>query len=45
VPRVIEWTEARKSDIVWRYPVDEINWGDNLIVHEYEKLELFLVGE
>jgi|GEM_PF-2967130 len=36
MPKVIEWIGAREGDIVWRYPSEEIAWGDNLIVHEYE---------
>jgi len=36
MPRLMEWTRAREDEIVWRYPNEEINWGDNLIVHEYE---------
>ncbi|MEM2834505.1 MAG: SPFH domain-containing protein [Candidatus Nezhaarchaeales archaeon] len=36
MPKVIEWVGAREGDIVWRYPNEEIAWGDNLIVHEYE---------
>ncbi|MDI9619296.1 MAG: SPFH domain-containing protein [Candidatus Nezhaarchaeota archaeon] len=34
--KVIEWVGAKEGDIVWRYPREEITWGDNLIVHEYE---------
>ena len=45
MPKVIEWVGARESDIVWRYPVDEINWGDNLIVHEYEAAVFFRDGK
>ncbi|MEM0314148.1 MAG: SPFH domain-containing protein [Candidatus Bathyarchaeia archaeon] len=36
MPKVIEWVGARESEIIWRYPQEEIAWGDNLIVHEYE---------
>jgi len=45
MPKVIEWTGAREGDIVWRYPVEEINWGDNLIVHEYEAAVFFRDGK
>jgi len=45
MPKVIEWIGAREGDIVWRYPVDEINWGDNLIVHEYEAAVFFRDGK
>ncbi|GBC69741.1 hypothetical protein HRbin01_01445 [archaeon HR01] len=34
MPKVIQWTGARDSDIVWRYPIDEIEWGSSLIVEE-----------
>lgn len=45
MPKVIEWVGARESDIVWRYPVEEIGWGDNLIVHEYEAAVFFRDGK
>mgnify|MGYP001067712745 CR=1 FL=1 len=45
MPKVIEWVGAREGDIVWRYPVDEINWGDNLVVHEYEAAVFFRDGK
>jgi len=45
VPKVIEWVGAREGDIVWRYPVEEIGWGDNLIVHEYEAAVFFRDGK
>ena len=45
MPKVIEWVEARETDIVWRYPQEEIAWGDNLIVHEYEAAVFFRDGK
>jgi membrane protease subunit (stomatin/prohibitin family) len=36
MPQVIEWVGAREGDIVWRYPVEEIAWGAQLVVKEYE---------
>ena len=45
MPKVIEWVGARESDIVWKYPVEEIAWGDNLIVHEYEAAVFFRDGK
>ena len=45
MPKVIEWVGAREGDIVWRYPVEEIGWGDNLIVHEYEAAVFFRDGK
>lgn len=45
MPKVIEWVGARESDIVWRYPREEVAWGDNLIVHEYEAAVFFRDGK
>ncbi len=36
MPQVIEWREAGPDDIIFRYPVEEIQWGAQLVVHEYE---------
>jgi membrane protease subunit (stomatin/prohibitin family) len=43
--KVIEWVGARESDMVWKYPNEEIAWGDNLIVHEYEAAVFFRDGK
>ncbi|MEM1566806.1 MAG: SPFH domain-containing protein [Candidatus Bathyarchaeia archaeon] len=45
MPKVIEWVGAREGDIVWKYPIEEIAWGDNLIVHEYEAAVFFRDGK
>ena len=45
MPKVIEWAGAREGDIVWKYPNEEIAWGDNLIVHEYEAAVFFRDGK
>ncbi|MGB9672096.1 MAG: SPFH domain-containing protein [Candidatus Norongarragalinales archaeon] len=45
MPKVIEWVGAREGDIVWKYPNEEIAWGDNLIVHEYEAAVFFRDGK
>jgi membrane protease subunit (stomatin/prohibitin family) len=45
MPKIIEWVGVGEYDIVWRYPVEEINWGDNLIVHEYEAAIFFRDGK
>jgi membrane protease subunit (stomatin/prohibitin family) len=45
MPKVIEWGGAREGDIVWKYPNEEIAWGDNLIVHEYEAAVFFRDGK
>ncbi len=36
MPQVIEWRNAGPDDIVWRYPVEEIQTGAQLVVHEFE---------
>jgi len=45
MPKVIEWVGVREGDIVWKYPNEEIAWGDNLIVHEYEAAVFFRDGK
>jgi membrane protease subunit (stomatin/prohibitin family) len=45
MPQVIEWKNAGPDDIVWRYPVEEITWGAQLIVHEYELAVFFRDGK
>ncbi len=36
MPQVIEWMGAGPEDIVYRYPVESIQAGAQLVVHEYE---------
>jgi membrane protease subunit (stomatin/prohibitin family) len=36
MPQVIEWRSAGPDDIVYRYPVEQITSGAQLIVHEFE---------
>ena len=43
--QVIEWKTAGAEDIVWRYPNEEITWGSQLIVHEYEMAVFFRDGK
>jgi membrane protease subunit (stomatin/prohibitin family) len=45
MPKVIEWVGAAEGDIVWKYPSEDIGWGDNLIVHEYEAAVFFRDGK
>ncbi|MCX8201208.1 MAG: SPFH domain-containing protein [Candidatus Caldarchaeum sp.] len=45
MPKVIQWVGARDADIVWRYPVDEIEWGSNLIVEETQAAVFFRDGK
>ena len=43
--QVIEWTGAGPEDIIWRYPAEDIVWGAQLIVHEYETAVFFRDGK
>jgi membrane protease subunit (stomatin/prohibitin family) len=45
VPQIIEWTNPRAEDVVWRHPIEEITWGAQLIVHEYEIAVFFRDGK
>ena len=36
MPQVIEWKTAAENEIVWRYPIEDITWGAQLVVHEFE---------
>ncbi len=45
MPQVIEWTNAGGDDIVWRYPSEDITWGAQLVVHEYEMAVFFRDGK
>ena len=45
MPQVIEWQNAGAEDIVWRYPTEDITWGAQLIVHEYEMAVFFRDGK
>jgi membrane protease subunit (stomatin/prohibitin family) len=45
MPQVIEWTNAGPEAIVWRYPSEDITWGAQLIIHEYEMAVFFRDGK
>jgi len=45
MPQVIEWTNAGSEAILWRYPSEDITWGAQLIVHEYEMAVFFRDGK
>jgi membrane protease subunit (stomatin/prohibitin family) len=45
MPQVIEWVSAGPDDIIWRYPSEDITWGAQLIVHEYEMAVFFRDGK
>jgi len=43
--QIIEWTNPSPEDVVWRYPDENITWGAQLIVHEYEEAVFFRDGK
>ena len=45
MPQVIEWVSAGPDDIIWRYPSEDITWGAQLVVHEYEMAVFFRDGK
>ncbi len=45
MPEVIEWVSAGPDDLVYRYPDENIRWGAQLIVHEYEFAVFFRDGK
>jgi membrane protease subunit (stomatin/prohibitin family) len=45
MPQVIEWKTAGENEVVWRYSVEDITWGAQLIVHEYETAVFFRDGK
>jgi len=45
MPQVIEWTNAGPDQIIYKYPNEDITWGAQLIVHEYEMAVFFRDGK
>jgi membrane protease subunit (stomatin/prohibitin family) len=45
MPQVIEWTTAGPDSIVYRYPNEEITWGSQLVVQEYQMAVFFRDGK
>ncbi len=45
MPQVVEWKNPGQDDILWKYPDEEITWGAQLIVHEYEVAVFFRDGK
>jgi len=43
--QVIEWKNPGPEDIVWKYPDEEITWGAQLIVKEFEAAVFFRDGK
>ena len=45
MPQVIEWVNAGPDQIIYKYPNEDITWGAQLIVHEYEMAVFFRDGK
>jgi len=45
MPQVLEWTNVKADDIVYRHPEENITWGAQLIVKEYEMAVFFRDGK
>jgi len=45
MPQIIEWKNPRSEDIVWKYPDEDITWGAQLIVREFEAAVFFRDGK
>jgi len=45
MPQVIEWVSAGADDIIYKYPNEDITWGAQLVVHEYEMAVFFRDGK
>ncbi|MBS7656545.1 MAG: SPFH domain-containing protein [Candidatus Bathyarchaeia archaeon] len=45
MPQIIEWRNPGPEEVVWRYPDENIMWGAQLIVHEYEVAVFFRDGK
>jgi membrane protease subunit (stomatin/prohibitin family) len=43
--QVIEWKNPGPADIVWKYPDEQITWGAQLIVKEFEAAVFFRDGK
>ncbi|MDR2204230.1 MAG: SPFH domain-containing protein [Nitrososphaerota archaeon] len=45
MPQIIEWTNTGPDAIVWRCPIEEITWGSQLIVQEFQMAMFFRDGK
>ncbi|UCE28628.1 MAG: SPFH domain-containing protein [Candidatus Bathyarchaeota archaeon] len=45
MPQVIQWKNPGSEDIVWKYSVEDITWGAQLIVREFEVAVFFRDGK
>jgi len=43
--QVIEWKNPGPEDVIWKYPVEDITWGAQLIVREFEAAVFFRDGK
>ncbi|MFQ5999460.1 MAG: SPFH domain-containing protein [Candidatus Bathyarchaeia archaeon] len=43
--QVIEWKNPGPEDVVWKYPSEDITWGAQLIVREFETAVFFRDGK
>lgn len=45
MPQVIEWNNPGPDDILWKFPDENITWGAQLIVREFEVAVFFRDGK
>ncbi len=45
MPQVIEWINTGPDAIVWRYPNEELTWGAQLVVQEFQMAVFFRDGK
>lgn len=45
MPQVIEWVNTNQDAIVYRYPNEEITWGSQLVVQEFQMAVFFRDGK
>jgi len=45
MPQVIEWANPGPEEIVWKHPEEEITWGAQLIVREFQVAVFFRDGK
>ncbi|HDI07096.1 MAG TPA: zinc-ribbon domain-containing protein [Candidatus Bathyarchaeota archaeon] len=45
MPQIIEWSNPGPEEIVWKHPEEEITWGAQLIVREFQVAVFFRDGK
>jgi len=45
MPQIIEWSNPGSEEIVWKHPEEEITWGAQLIVREFQVAVFFRDGK